>query len=130
MKRKAAATLKDARLLMKAGRWNGAANRCYYAVYQALVGEFEARGRRPGEFARVDLRYPDKWPHWLVVDHCRALGLDRVEAGLVVSAAALRVQADYTGSTVDSWAVECVLSGLPTLFAGLGIPVRPEGDVP
>ncbi len=121
MKRKAATTYREAQTLVTGKQWSGAANRTYYALYQALVGEFEARGKTPADFARTDPRYPDKWPHWLVVQHCRSIGLDRKEAEVVAQAEALRVKADYQPGPVESWAVEAVLEKLPGLLDGLGV---------
>ena len=128
MKRKAGATLQDAQRLARAARWDGAANRAYYAVYQALVGEFEKRGLRAAQFAPGDPRYPEKWPHWLVVANCRAVGLDGGEAELVARAQRLRVRADYEARPVDSSEVRYLLARIPALFDGLGVGRGTEGD--
>ena len=128
MKRKAGATLQDAQRLARAARWDGAANRAYYAVYQALVGEFEKRGLRAAQFAPGDPRYPEKWPHWLVVATCRAVGLSSREAELVSTAERLRVRADYEEGAVNSVDVQDVLTRIPSLFDGLGVRRGSEGD--
>ena len=128
MKRKAGRTLDEARTLARAGLWDGAANRAYYAAYQAIVGEFEERGLRAAEFGRVDPRYPEKWPHWLVVANCRAVGLSRSEAEVVEEAERLRVRADYGPGAVDSGSVRYILSRLSAVLGGLGVTCTTEGD--
>ena len=50
MQQKARETFQESQLLFANRRYNGAANRAYYALYQALVVEFERLKKTPGDF--------------------------------------------------------------------------------
>lgn len=67
MKTKAAVTYRE---LMRLGQNcpNAAANRAYYALYQAIVGELQALGRKPSEYGSNPV-YPDEWPHTAARQH-------------------------------------------------------------
>ena len=122
MKMKARATLREARLLADHGYWAGAANRAYYALYQALVARCRRRGLRPADFGHFDARDPDRWPHWIFRRHAAAAGLNRRTAALVLDAWAYRVRADYEPDPLPPMRVEGILTRVSSALAALERP--------
>jgi hypothetical protein len=120
VKRKAASTLIEAVELASHGRWSGAANRTYYALYQALVGELESRGRRPEEFAAIDPSRPG-WRHATLMNNALVAGLTGPEVTTLRDAWSLRVRADYESEPVRSEELEPVLTKARGILRALGV---------
>lgn len=100
MKAKARATCDDAQFLFGCGRYNAAAGRAYYAIFQAVTAEFDRMRKRPGDFRVLSNDNPGKWPHCTVRDNASAAGIASRNTFLVRQAWALRVKADYEPAPV------------------------------
>jgi len=127
-KRKARATYLAAAQLLRANP-NSAANRAYYCLYQALVGELESRGVRPEQIdagaakaAQQDMQL--KWTHSFIKNNAGMTGLDRRQCQVVRDAYALRRQGDYELCDVSGPMLDEVLKRIPDILECLGIQVR------
>lgn len=126
-KRKAAENYAAARQLVKTAP-NAAATRAYYALYQAIVGEFEEKGIKPevvdplAKFADQD---EDKlqWRHSVVRQNGGLIGLTPRESSAVRRAYDARIQADYKSLCVDSEKVKSILDEISGILEGLGVKV-------
>lgn len=108
---------------------NIAANRAYYALYQAIVGEFEHKGIKPEiidpHSAHADNKNEQgKWRHATVRYNSTLVGLNNAERDLLHYAEALRVMADYSSDTVDSHELEHVIRHIPDILEGLGVAIK------
>jgi len=120
MRAKARQTWAEAETLAASGQWSGAANRVYYAPYQALVAAFEARGLAPGDFSASAGAQEVRWPHWIVRGNAALAGLTRRDAAALKDAWFLRVQADYTEELLSREDVEPTLVRVRNILARLG----------
>lgn len=85
---------------LSANNPNSAANRAYYCLYQALVGELEYRGVRPeiidagsAQASRDDMRL--KWTNSFIKNNAKIAGLDARQCQIVRDAYELRSIGDY-----------------------------------
>jgi len=102
MKDKARANLTAARVLLEAGLVDPSMSRLYYALFQAGVHAMTIQGRKPGDFVRE----AKDWTHASICGNAN-LFLNRPgDSWLFRRARGLRVQADYTDSSVSRREVE------------------------
>lgn len=127
-KRKSAATYKAAALLAN-GNINSAANRAYYCLYQALVGEMEKLGVRPEQIdagsaraAAQDQRL--KWTHSFIKNNASLAGLEPEECSIVRLAYELRSDADYGVREVNPKDFAEVMQKLAAILEGLGVSTK------
>jgi hypothetical protein len=124
-KRKARLTYDAAAALARLNP-NSAANRAYYCLYQALIGELELRGVRPetidagsAQAARGDVAL--KWTHSFIKRNATLAGLDGRQCDIVRTAYELRRIGDYSEDDVDAGTLHLVLSRIPALLECLGV---------
>lgn len=127
-KRKAAATYKAAAALARSNP-NSAANRAYYCLYQALVGELEYRGVRPelidsGSARATQQDMQLKWTHSFIKRNSGLAGLDSRQCHLVRDAYELRIEGDYSQLDVDSSILSEIINSIPDILECLGVQVR------
>ena len=83
MRAKARVSYEDAKHLYDERRPNGAASRIYYALFQSISSELEARGRRPEEFGGSNPDHPDTWPHHVIRNNCGLAGITGRDAQVI-----------------------------------------------
>jgi uncharacterized protein (UPF0332 family) len=105
MQDKAKANLDAARVLAERGWFDAAANRAYFALFQAGVAWMQRMGRRPEEFTRGATR----WQHATIVGNASLYRRRLADIALFRELRALRVQADYGESRVAGDRVRAVL---------------------
>jgi len=113
-------TFRQAEILWKAERFCGAANRTYYALYQAVVALFCHWGFTPKRLSvgrEFDPEEPGRWAHSCVIRESRK----RVYGAhqLLDMAFALRCKADYTGVPVTREQVAGVMDKVPPILKEL-----------
>src|SRR5258706_14738298 len=109
-KRKAAENYSAARQLVKTAP-NAAATRAYYALYLALIGEFEQKGIRPESvdpIAKSAIGENEKlrWRHSVIRQNGALAGLSSLESFTVKYSYDIRIDADYTTKLVNSMELE------------------------
>ena len=97
MRRKARRTLDTALRLLEEGRLDDAANRFYYAAFQAAVHGLERRGFAPGDF-RPDAT---RWSHRTVIEEVARIRNREEDRNLLMALEQLRTTADYTAESVS-----------------------------
>jgi hypothetical protein len=127
-KRKAKAAFKTASTAAPSDT-NSAANRAYYCLYQALVGELERLGVRPQDIdAGASRAHKDnerlKWTHSFVRNNANLAGLDPEQCRVVRNAYRLRSIGDYEEENVESLLLNEILKNIPDILECLGINTR------
>ncbi len=132
---KSAENFTIARFSFDKGKYNAAASRLYYSLYQACVGELNGKGKTAGDFLSEDgkARLRERasttdvpmWPHHVVTEMALAnngLELSPRERTVVKQAKALRVKGDY-GDNVSVTADDLLplLEDAPRLLRSLGV---------
>lgn len=102
MKGKARENLEVGLRLLDEGHFDAAANRLYYALFQAAIHALERQGRVPGE-AR---RRAKVWDHRIVGDRIAFVRGLREDERLFERLRSLREQADYEAKPVVRRALE------------------------
>ena len=111
---------------------NGAANRAYYAIYQAIVGELSRAHRAEDIDPTMKERKRDptydgpEWRHAFCRDTntlAKYLNLDRMERQAVKQSWSLRVRADYLRDNVKQEEVSEVIKDLRSLLPTLGVKI-------
>jgi hypothetical protein len=96
MWRKAKANIAAARMLAERGWYDGAANRAYFALFQAGVGWMAQMGKTPDQFSRGATR----WRHAVIVDNASLYRRRMQDVLLFRGVRDQRVQADYDSAAV------------------------------
>ena|SRR5579884_3393229 len=131
MHAKSAESFKAA-IALESQNTNGAANRAYYAVYQAIVAELSKDHSAEDIDATIKDRKSDpfydgpEWRHAFCRDGntlTKYLSLDRRERQLVKEAWNLRVRADYFLENVRPEEIANVMEGLRKLLPTLGVTI-------
>lgn len=97
MGRKARRTLETAILLLEKGRIDDAANRLYYAAFQAAVHGLERRGFAAGDFRPG----ATKWSHRTILEEVARIRDREEDRNLLMTLKHLRTTADYTPESVS-----------------------------
>lgn len=119
-------------------RYDVAASRVYYAVYQACVKRHMESGRTAGDFLFANERAfrekslksntdAPKWPHDILVrrDSLVALGLNAAQRQMVLQAKKMRVVGDYGDmNTVEPDDLEPVLQQAGNLLRQFRVDVQ------
>lgn len=112
---------------------SGAANRAYYALYQAVTASLTSEQHKPGDYESGARRKIDpvadhgpEWPHWLVrwiVDHRpQDACLEAREAGTFFALHSLRVKADYKAAPVrPDELTQALIRDLKEVLTALGV---------
>lgn len=112
----------SAALSLLASHVNAAASRAYYALYQALVGEYEERNLRPEDFYTPRPGDEVKWPHKTVVRISEQhAGLDERQKSVAQTALELRIQADYKPDPVNKEDLGYIMPKLRDVLECLGV---------
>ncbi|HEY3325449.1 MAG TPA: hypothetical protein VGP72_33665 [Planctomycetota bacterium] len=116
---KSATTFAEADALQDLGKFDGAASRAYYSLYQALVPHFEKWYGKP---SKLDPR-ADHWTHDMIRNNCaRLVGGDGYR--VVVMAFNLRIIADYRMKMcVAKRELDAVMTEIPAVLNKLGVKV-------
>jgi hypothetical protein len=120
VKDKAISSYHAACQLANSGRFNDAANRAYYALYQALVFAWEDQGFNPEDvdgIARNDKNTGDdpRWRHAFLRKNLSKIKLTTEQEKIMDTAWRLRVKADYMPDNVRG-EIKAVLEKIPALL--------------
>ena len=120
-KQKARRTYESAEFLEGRKDFEGAANRAYYSVYQALMAKFEELGKRPDQY--VDLRGEPytRMRHDLAQTFAKEV-LAAQHVLTVSDAEDLRVQADYRVDPIIEQEFYRVFVVVPDILDSWGVP--------
>ncbi len=123
------------------GKYNAAASRLYYALYQACVGELNGKGKTAGDFLSEDRRASLRerksttdvpmWPHDVVTDMAlshNGLEMTSMERAVIRQSKALRVKGDYGDKeSVTGGELQPLLEKSPQLLRSLGVMIEQGG---
>ena len=117
-----------AAMQLSADNPNSAANRAYYCLYQALVGELECRGVRPelidagsAQASQGDMRL--KWTHSFIKNNAKTAGLDGRQCQVIRDAYELRSIGDYRTENVDGALLLSMFSKVKDILECLGVDI-------
>ena len=116
MKQKALRSYDDAEFLAKAGmRFDSAASRAYYALYQAIVAALQEKKVSPGKYTDSNGKPFSRWKHEAILIACVEV-LPSQHQWDVQDAFTLRIQADYRPEPVDPKETWRVLNAVDNLL--------------
>ena len=112
----------EACILTKAGKFNGAASRLYYALYRAIVAIFEERGIKQSDLTpKVDPENHKYWLHEVVRNFAPLAGVERRDASFVRDVWVLRRRADYEVPRIKEADIRSYLRIVKRILADLEI---------
>ena len=123
-KSKARKSFTEAKLLYEARNFNGAANRAYYALYQAITATFEEMKLDQAKLtSKVTADEAGKWLHETVRNNPTLAGVDRKDSEIVRTAWSLRRKADYRPDDVTELELMSVMVRIPRVLKSVGVDV-------
>ena len=125
MRDKARQTFEEARLLCAAKKYNGAANRLYYALYQIIVTIFEEKGIKQASLTnKVDPENPGYWLHEVIRNNSTLAGVAWRDRRLIVELWRLRTRADYENQSIVAGDLDKIMPVAEKVLNDLGIVPR------
>ena len=110
MAQKAAENLQATTLLADQDLWNAAANRLYYAAFQAAVHALEKKGKRPEQLSGFD-----EWKHTTICENTWLVRGRKDDRARYYALRTQRIEADYSGREVETELVRSRLAEVQEL---------------
>ena len=123
MRQKAIMSYNETMCLIRNKSYNGAASRAYYALYQAIVAQFNEQGLDPKNFSSRGRESIGEWPHETIRNNSTLAGVDRRDVSIIKAAWELRRKADYKTDLVTWSEMEYVASGLARILKSVNVTV-------
>lgn len=121
MKHKAKICYEDAVRMADGNRFDTAANRNYYALYQAVTSALQDAGKNYDAYCDDNGTPYRRWRHDLVQKVCGDVLLAQ-DKSTIEDAYDLRVQADYRVDSVDESELRRIMIATEAILDTLGVP--------